>query len=276
MINSPLRWHGGKSLLRSKHLTLFPKKYERFVDACCGAMWMLFALPQHQGVSEYANDLDGFVWNFWKCLQEKSTSDRLIKRLQMTPLSQREFERSLTRVSRLKELPTFTGADVQTAADFFVVTAMSRQGLGRDYCTPTSRTRRNINEQVSAWLSRVDLLPEVVERLSPVELLNDDIEVLIEKLDWKKTFFYIDPPYLHETRLTTKDYGLEMLTEQHESLLKRLCKAKGRFLLCGYPSKLYNRFARQQGWRLVTIRSTKHSSSKSTKPIATECCWMNY
>ena len=93
MISSPLRWHGGKKNLRAQHIAMFPKGYTRFVDACCGAMWVLFGLPRHDGVAEYANDLNGDLMNFWYVLKGKQ-GDKLIKRLQLTPLGDKMFSAS--------------------------------------------------------------------------------------------------------------------------------------------------------------------------------------
>ena len=46
--------------------------------------------------------------------------------------------------------------------------------------------------------------------------------------------FYLDPPYLHETRATTGEYEYEMTISQHADLLDALVAIKGWFLLSGY------------------------------------------
>ena len=74
MIASPLRYHGGKKNLRAQHIAMFPQGYTRFVDACCGAMWVLFGLPQHDGVAEYANDINSDLMNFWDVLKSPVVS----------------------------------------------------------------------------------------------------------------------------------------------------------------------------------------------------------
>lgn len=272
MIASPLRWHGGKKNLRALHISMFPKGYTRFVDACCGAMWVLFGLPQHEGVAEYANDINGDLMGFWDVLRHPTYGPMLVKWLQLTPLNQRDFD--FARI--IGDGGDSVDSLIRRAADYFVCISMSRQGLGKSFCTPTKRLRRNMNEQVSAWLARVDGLPEVVERLSAVELRCQPVREIIQELDSKKTFFYLDPPYLHETRQATSAYGYEMSDTEHESLLTDLLKIKGKFMLCGYPSRLYERYARHGKWHKRTIKVRKHSSSSKSKPDATEVVWTNY
>jgi len=59
-----------------------------------------------------------------------------------------------------------------------------------------------MNEQASAWLRAVDGLPDVHQRLQRVVILNDDAVIVIRQQDGPHTLYYLDPPYLHETRAT--------------------------------------------------------------------------
>lgn len=133
-----------------------------------------------------------------------------------------------------------------------------------------------MNENVSAWLSAVDGLPEAHERLRRVEIRNMDAVDFIKKYDHEKALFYLDPPYLHETRVTTKDYEHEMTEDDHNNLLSRLAVTNGKFILSGYRSHLYDLWAASNGFRRVEKQIDNKASGKKTKEKKTECLWMNY
>jgi DNA adenine methylase len=114
-------------------------------------------------------------------------------------------------------------------------------------------------------------LPKAHARLKRIAILNSDALDVIRSQDGHETLFYLDPPYLPETRVTTSDYEFEMSLEQHEKLLTVLAGIKGRFLLSGYASKLYEDAATANGW-------TCHNkaSGKKVKDKKVECLWANF
>jgi len=66
------------------------------------------------------------------------------------------------------------------------------------------------------------------------------IEV-IGRHDGPETLFYVDPPYIHSTRNTHGNaYGYEMSNEDHISLAGIFRRLKGKVVLSGYPSELYD------------------------------------
>lgn len=267
-MSSPLKCHGGKSYLADKLIRLMPP-HTRYVETHFGGGAVLFA-KDPEGVSEYANDINGELTNFWRVLREDHSL--LQKWLEATPLSRVEFEKSLS-PSRGR----MDGIDYYHAYCLFIRNRQSRQGLGKSFCTPTSRIRRGMNENVSAWLSAVDGLPEVHARLRRVEVRNQDALSLIRELDSPDTLFFCDPPYLQETRVSKEAYGeYEMTPEQHETLLHFLHRIEGKFLLCGYMCPLYDNFAAVAGWWRVDFDIDNKASSASTKPKKIESVWANY
>ena len=263
-MNSPLKWHGGKSYLAKWIISHFPP-HKRYVEPFFGGGSVLLA-KDPEGVAEFANDIYGELADFWFVLA--NTPDRMLKALWATPLSQESFD---TAVKQLAD-----NDRVRRATAFFIRNRMSRQGLGKDYCTPTSRLRRGMNENVSAWLSAVDGLPEVHERLRRVEIWNRDVRECIRKLDSPDTLFYLDPPYVHETRQSKDAYKHEMTEEDHAALLRHLDLIDGKFVLSGYPNELYNVAAAVQGWHYVDRETPLHSSGKKSKEMKIERLWMNF
>jgi DNA adenine methylase len=159
---------------------------------------------------------------------------------------------------------------------FFTQYRQSRQALGKDFATPTIRIRRGMNENVSAWLSAVDGLPEAFERVRRMEFCCMDGVKFIRQFDHPKRVFYCDPPYLHKTRTAKDAYRHEMTQKQHLVLLDTLESISGRFLLSGYRSAMYDAAALCHGWHRREFPIVNNASGKKTKEPKVECVWTNY
>lgn len=265
----PLKWHGGKHYLASQIIELFPR-HIHYVEPFFGGGAVFLAKPERwiANHSEVINDLNGELTNFWSVLKDPKQFEEFRRIAEATPMSQPEWEAACERNS---ELP------VQRAIDFFVRYRQSRQGLGTSFATMSrSRTRRGMNEQVSSWLSAVEGLPDAHARLKRVVIFNEDAVTVIAREDSPDTFFYCDPPYVHDTRATADAYEFEMNDQAHGSLLETLGQLTGKFMLSGYRCEAYDAAATRYGWRRVDIEIDNKSSVAKVKPIKTECLWMNY
>lgn len=269
-MSNPLRWHGGKSYLAKKFIALFPP-HTRYCEPFFGGGAVLFA-KSPDNCAEFINDIDWQLTNFWNHLKYESLFCEFKRLVECTPLSSIEFQSS----DVLDEIPAEKYSQLYKAWAFFVRFRQSRQGLGKDFCTPTSRLRRGMNENVSAWLSAVDGLPDAHERLRRVEIRCQDAVEFIKQLDSPDTFYYCDPPYLKETRNTKDAYTHEMSSEQHQELLITLASIKGKFMLSGYPSEMYDSFARDHNWHVTDFKVDNKASSAKEKEIKTERIWTNY
>lgn len=268
-LTQPLKWHGGKGAFNGKLakwiISLIPP-HTHYVEPYFGGGAVLLN-KDPEGVSEVINDCDGNLMNFWQVLA--TTPDRMLRALWGTPFSEVAFDNAV------KDL---ADADaVRRATAFFIRCRQSRQGLQKDFATLSrNRTRGGMNEQVSAWLSAIEGLPDVHARLKRVVVLcRDAIDVIMQQ-DGPQTCYYLDPPYRHETRTTTKDYKHEMTTVDHERLLMTLTQIKGKFLLSGYYSDLYHSYAAGNGWKRHEFQIPNNASSADVKEIKTECIWTNF
>lgn len=265
----PLKWHGGKQYLAPKIVELIPP-HTHYVEAFFGGGAVLFAKPAGlvQGHSELINDLNGELTNFWYVLRDESLFQQFTRKVQAVPFSKQLW---------VECCQSLSNDAVERAIDFFVQYRQSRQGIGQDFATMSrSRTRRGMNEQVSAWLSAIDGLSEVHGRLKRVVICNEDALSVIRREDSAHTFFYLDPPYLPETRTALDCYENEMSNIDHQNLLSLISSLEGRFLLSGYPSQLYSAAAKANGWSRVDVSIDNKASGAKQKPIKTECFWMNY
>lgn len=265
--SNPIKWFGGKFYLAKKIIELFPP-HTRYVEPYFGGGSVLLN-KTYEGVSEYANDINGELTNFWKVLRCSSLFQDFVIRANMTPFSEYEFNRA--------RVTDGIGTEISRALKFFVRYRMSRQGLGLSYATPTARTRRGMNEQVSAYLSAVEGLPQVHERLKRVEIWNRPALDCIRQLDSCDTLYYLDPTYLEETREAKQAYGLyEMSSQDHKELLNLLSEISGKFVLSGYPSDMYERARLRNNWKVEQIEIDNKASSRKNKPKQIECLWYNF
>ncbi len=291
-----IKWHGGKSYLADWIISLMPPRVKNpnapapddpgwchYVEPYFGGGAVLFA-QDPEGIGEVVNDINEHLTNFWTVLQKPHYFERFAKLCEVTPCSQVEFKRAAWSREDISDDP------VDAAVAFFIRNRQSRQALGKDFATlAKTRTRRGMNELPSAWLSAIDGLPEIHARLQRVVILNGDAIEVIRQQDGPRTLFYLDPPYLHETReANSRDaYAHEMTEEDHERLLMVLGGSiakpvhmrngiKGRFMLSGYHSNIYDATAKALGWKCHELAIPNHSSGKAEKEVKTECVWTNF
>src|SRR4051794_21454863 len=68
MLNSPIKWVGGKSRLRKQIISLLPP-HTCYVELFAGAAWVLFGKPPSN--VEVLNDIDQDLVNFFRVVKEK-------------------------------------------------------------------------------------------------------------------------------------------------------------------------------------------------------------
>lgn len=274
-LTKPIKIHGGKDTLAPKIVKLFPKTYLSYVEPYAGGCSVMLA-ANPEGHSEVVNDLDGELMNFWEVLQHANNFDIFSKKMAAIPFSEATFQK-MKNMHDGHYVHT-AHSPVVRAVNFFVAARQSLSGRRKDFAAiSTNRVRRGMNEQVSAWLTAVEGLPAVHERLKRVLILNRKALDVIRQLDNRQTLFYLDPPYLHSTRRTTKEYGqFEMSEDDHNQLLQVLSLISGKFILSGYRSELYDSYAKHHKWRRVEFKQPNLAAGGKKKRIMTECCWMNY
>lgn len=269
-ITPPLKWHspGGKHYLASKIVALMPA-HTHYVEPFAGGLSVLLA-KDPEGVSEVVSDLNGELTNFWRVLQQPDTFAEFVRLCEATPFSESEWQNA-------NDPPMYPNDPIEKARQFFVRCRQSLAGR-MDSFAPLSRTRtrRGMNEQASAWINTVDGLPAVHSRLRRVVILNRDALDVIQQQDGEQTLFYCDPPYLHSTRATTGEYAHEMTQADHAKLLSVLSGIKGKFMLSGYDSALYDLEARLRGYNRHTFDLPNNSAGGSAKRRMMECVWCNF
>lgn len=270
-LSTPLKTHGGKFYLADKIVAMMPK-HRNYVEPFAGGLSVLLA-KDHANTAEVINDVDHLVTVFWRVMAHPTMFRMFRRKCEATPFGQTFWVRHRPNVRNCKNQSQF----VNLAFDFFRHIRMSLAGRGKSFAPiTTTRLRRGMNEQASAWLGAVEGLTEVHERLKGVVVLNEPAVGVIEKMDDPETLFYCDPPYVHSTRATTNDYYYEMTDDQHRSLLSRLASIEGKFMLSGYRSQLYDSYADEFGWNRTEFELPNNAAGGKSKRKMVECVWTNF
>jgi DNA adenine methylase len=222
----------------------------------------------NRGVSELVNDIDGRLMNFWRVLQGEEDFARFRRQVEAIPMSRPHWNEAHAHAY---------GADpVADAVAFFVNTRQSLAGRKNGFTSITrTRLRRGMNGNASEWLSAVDGLPEVHARLRHVVIENMDALKLIPREDDPDTLFYLDPPYLHETRVSRGVYGEHEMSEaDHRRLLDVLRSVKGKVILSGYASPLYD--AVLGSWSRRKVKRPNSAAGGKAKRTMIEVLWSNF
>lgn len=271
-ISPAIKWHGGKNYL-TKQIIALMRPHVHYVEPYFGGGSLLFA-KDPEGISEVVNDINGDLTNFWKVLQGVTEFAAFRRNVEATPFSETEFVES---AAMLAERHRGLSPSVCDAVRFFIVCRQSMSGRMKDFApTSRTRTRRGMNEQVSAWLTAIEGLPAVHARLKRVLIQNREAIDCIKSEDGPDTLFYCDPPYLHETRTAKDVYAHEMKEGEHCNLLAALAEIRGGFLLSGYRSETYDAFAKAHRWHRHDFEIDNKAAKGKTKRKMIECVWSNY
>lgn len=235
----------------------FPKNYDIYVEGFGGGASLLFSKEQ-KGMEVY-NDLGENVYSLFKVLSDKVLFSQFKEKLDLSFYSEQlryEYKQNLKG----------TLSVLDRAYMFFYVNRTSFNAVGG--FSVSSCVRRNMCKSVSDFLSAIDYLPKIHDRLSSVVIEHKDILDLLDKYDNENTFIYLDPPYCHSTRLSNQKYECEMSDSQHERMLNKCVKSKSKIMISGYDSDLYNDVLKN--WNKIMFNSPNAGSK------AVEVIWMNY
>ena len=257
-------WYGGKYVHLGFILPNLPTDAEHFCDVYGGSAAVL--VNRQPAPVETYNDLDSDLVNFFAVLRDEP--ERLVRQIGLTPFSREELVKAYEAEPDLPPL--------ERARRFYIRARQTRTGLAQTssegrwaHCVLTSRA--GMAGAVSRWLGAVEGLPEIAQRLQRVQIENAPALEVIRRYDTPGTLFYLDPPYVHASRGDAAAYGHEMTDADHCDLAALLRRIKGRAVLSGYRTALYDDlFA---GWRRVDADEKLCNSSKGKRR---ESLWMNF
>lgn len=279
-MRAPIRYYGGKGNLCKQLLPLLPRA-KVYVEPYMGAASLFWnKLPSPV---EVLNDLSGDVVNLFRCLQDKDTFAELSHKIRYTLYSRAEFGRALEVRKDANASP------IDRAWATFVA---FNQGFGGNQNTIGNWGRVFISEggmadTTNKWVMRLAMLDDWHKRLLAAQIDNQDALTVIQYWDSEDTVFYLDPPYVADSRVkgNTEVYDHECDDDHHRKLVEILLAIKGQALLSGYNHEIY-RPLEDAGWIRHDFQTACYAASKgrgsklrgkgsALKHAArTECCWV--
>ena len=261
-MRSPLKTFGGKSRLAQKIIKLMPPA-ETYIEGCCAGFSVgLNLLPGWHG-RRIANDINPRIINFWRVLRDSQPA--LSDFLSGIDYTQENWD--------LAEEWECSNDPVEAAAGYMIRGRFSRSGQ-RKVFSWSDRLRGSQPENINSWHTIRASLPKISASIQDVLFFNVDVCSILDGYDNKTSLFYLDPPYLHETRTADDDYEYEMSFDYHEKMLKLINQVQGKVMISGYMSDLYANYL--YDWTLVKFNVKNNSGQGKTKQDRTECLWLNY
>ncbi|MDH0097495.1 DNA adenine methylase [Pseudomonas sp. GD04158] len=264
-INAPvIRYHGGKFRLAPWVIEHFPP-HQVYVEPFGGAAGVLMQKARSHG--EVYNDLDGDIVNLFRVLQNANQREALAELLVLTPYARDEFELAWI----------YTEEPVERARRTVIRAQMGFGSAGASKGTTGFRIDcyRQYGTAQQLWARYPEQLAAIGKRLAGVLIENRPAIDIMLAHDSPQALHYVDPPYMHDTRVRGAQKGRyyrhELDDNQHAELLATLNQLQGMVVLSGYPSQLY--MERLEGW---TMNSTSaRISAGRGGDTRTECLWIN-
>lgn len=276
-LTTPIKIHGGKYYLASRIAALCPP-HLHYVEPFAGGLSVLLA-KNPEGVSEVVGDCHWDLTNFWRVLQGGDSFRQFQRLCEATPFSEAEWsDADLEFLENPEHHEEFSDRVVR-AWRFFVHCRQSLAGRMESFAPLSrNRVRRGMNEQAAAWLSAVEGLPAVHERLKRVVVLCRPALEVIRSQDGPHTLQFLDPPYYPATRASKEVYEHEMSEDDHGELLSLLGSKefRGKFLLSGYRNELYDDWAGACGWHRKDFDLPNNAAGGKSKKRMVESLWANF
>lgn len=264
-------WYGGKEALAPLLCSLLPR-HEVYCEVFGGSGALLFAKPPSR--LEVFNDLDSGVVNFFRVLRNPEQVQELQRLLSLTPYAREEYYACLKSWQAAPD-------PVEQARQWYVGVMQSMNSSIRN--TGWSYTKAPASNPARSWRKTIARLDRCAARLAEVEIDHRDFEQILQVYDSPTTCFYLDPPYLAETRRKGYCYHQEMSLADHERLLARIVQLQGMVLLSGYAHPLY--LEALAAWKCLQVQtrcssavrvpSAKAASQQPADWTRTECLWLN-
>ena len=255
-MKTPITYYGGKQTLLKYLLPLIPQ-HRMYCEPFFGGGAVFFAKPKSE--VEVINDINGEIVNFFKVIKTKFPE--LQSEIKAT-LHSRELYRKAMVVYEHPDLFT----DVKRAWALWVLTnqgfagMIGSWGFGKD------------DSKEAALANKRDLFTkEYEDRLTKVQVENNNAIKVINRCDDKETFIYADPPYIGSDQGHYKGYS----ESDYRELLDILAKVKGKFLLSSYPSKILSTYIKKYKWKVQKVIKSV-AVTKHTDKVKTEMIVMNY
>jgi DNA adenine methylase len=215
---SPLRYPGGKATLAAllSQIIALNRLGDRIVaEPFAGGAGASLTLLYHEDVSEILiNDADEAIFSFWWTLIHRPKEFRAL--LQKTAVNMKEWYRQ-----RAIYRGTKRTSRLQRGFAAFYLNRCNRSGIIMDG-GPIGGIEQDGNWLIDARFNKVELLrrcDKIAEYRDRIRVSGIDGITLLDNLDPKSTFYFLDPPYFEKGRMV---YLNALTADYHAALATRL------------------------------------------------------
>ena len=258
-------YFGGKFSWLNWLYAYFPNDFIHLAELFGGSM--VVSLNYQGKCIKTINEINGNVTDFFEVLRDDT--ENLILKLELTPCSEENYNKCWP----------IEGDKLERARKFFVRARQSFYGLGaqrenKSWHMAKTKLNAQVGETVSKWNNALPKLLEVARVIrANFQIIKMDALDAILRLDSEKTFFYLDPPYLLDTRGSKDDYMFEFSEIQYRKMAAILYKIKGYAMISGYDHPLMFELFESKGW--IKIKFPIKKNNIRSKQVQ-ECIWINY
>lgn len=258
-------YFGGKFTFLDEIYAHFPVAFDHMCELMAGSAVLSINYKAERPLVRTINEINGDITNFFKVLRENP--ENLCEMLLLTPVSEEEYIRCWDS----------TEEPIEKARRFYVRVRQSFFGLGaqrknKGWHMAKSKVNASGGETVSRWNNSIPKLYEVAEVLATnFQIINGDYKDCISRIDSPEAFFYADPPYPLQSRVSKNDYKYEFDNDLHLELSEILHGLEGKAMISSYDNELYREL--YSDWTMVKL--TKKLNGLRTKSQQ-ECLWFNY
>jgi len=194
---------GGKFHMRKKIVSMFPAKYNTYIEPFVGSGQVFLEIPKEKHVRYILNDKNKDIYHIWKDTQKVSAHE----------ISNYDFTGDKVLFDKLKNSqPT---DPIDRLFRNLYLSYYSFSGLRNAYAPKPIKKGNNFINNIGFFK----------EKLRGVRIYNQDYKKVIEKWDNKDAIIYMDPPYTNMEK-----YYEGQAIDPYE--LAKVCrKIKGKFIL---------------------------------------------
>lgn len=239
-----LRYPGSKTILAPWIISHFPDRHDTYNEPF-GGSGVVLVNKERSGIETY-NDLNEELINVFRVLRDHT--EEFVHKIKWSAWSDLELQ-----------LATEPADDpIERARRFFVRLWFSMYPFDEKLSfrrqkvfTRDENGRAAMRVGSKSWMN-LDHIWEWAERFRGVQIECMDAVEFIQLYDNDRALFYVDPPYVKETRIRKSHYEFEYTEADHVKLAEALNAAEGMVVLSGYHSDLYDRLYTARGWSRKT------------------------
>lgn len=232
--------------------------HKAYLEPFCGSCAVFMSKPK--SVLETINDLDGRLVNLFKVMRDQP--EKLQYLILHTLYSREEYQKSVN----ISPDP-IEDARRMTVRLWFGIGGKTRSVPG---------FRKNISwngpYNTYEWNDMYSRIGQAASRLKEAQIENMDAVELIRQHNDKDKLIYCDPPYV-KSSLVSEHYKYDFTIDNHKVLIEAIKNHKGKVMVSGYESTLYNR--ELADWPQIR-KETKVGITSLKKSNRTEVIWCNF